>query len=64
MHDTYTVTQTAQILGITDRMVRKLIEKGRFPNAYRVDPFNPLGRYRIPKQDVERFQQARVLAAK
>jgi excisionase family DNA binding protein len=64
METTYTATQAAQILGVTDRMVRKLIEKGRFPNAYRVDPFNPNSPYRIPKQDVERFQQARVLAAK
>jgi hypothetical protein len=44
--------------------LRKLIEKGRFPNAYRMDPFNPQSHYRIPKQDVERFQKARVLVEK
>lgn len=54
-----TVDEVADRLGVSNRTVRNFIERGHFPNAYRVDPTVPKSHYRIPKEDVDRFEKIR-----
>ena len=53
--DYYTVGEVATMLQITSRAVRKLVERGRFPNAYRIDPDSKASQIRIPKTDYAAF---------
>ena len=58
MEQYYTVDQLATRWQVTGRAVRKWIEEGAFPNAYRVGP----GRkspFRIPASDVEEYERKR-----
>jgi excisionase family DNA binding protein len=50
----YTVEQVASILNVSSRTVRNLINRNRFPNAYRIDP-GAKSAYRIPKPDLDAF---------
>ena len=51
----YLVDEVAEILNVTPRTVRNLIARGRFPNAYRIDPSNNRSHHRIPVSDLEKF---------
>ena len=51
----FTVAEAAKELRVSDRTIRNLIDRGRFPNAYRLDP-GSRSVYRIPVADVEAFQ--------
>ena len=53
----YTVDEVAAILQVTDRTVRNLINRGRFPGAHKIDPDLSRSPYRIPKTDLEKFIQ-------
>ena len=59
-----TVEQAAQRLGVTTRAVRKWIRKGRFPNAYKLDPYGQTSPFRIPIKDIEAFEASRKLNSK
>jgi excisionase family DNA binding protein len=50
-----TVVEVAEILEIKPRTVRKYIERGHFPGAFRLDPTREKSEYRIPKEDVSNF---------
>ena len=53
----YTINEVAEILEINPRTVSLYIQRGHFPNAYRLDPTRKKSPYRIPKQDVKNFVQ-------
>jgi excisionase family DNA binding protein len=48
------VSQVAVILKCSHRHVLNLIQRGAFPNAYKLDPSSK-SVYRIPKKDVDQF---------
>ncbi|MFN3492529.1 MAG: helix-turn-helix domain-containing protein [Anaerolineales bacterium] len=48
------VSQVAALLNCSHRHVLNLIQRGAFPNAYKLDP-NSRSRWRIPKKDVDQF---------
>lgn len=52
----YTVKEVARILRVSERTVRNLIERNRFPGAYRLDP-KTRSTWRIPERDVLEFQR-------
>jgi excisionase family DNA binding protein len=51
-----TVTQIAKRLAVSNRTVLNLIDRGRFPNAYKIDPMAKRITWRIPIKDVETFE--------
>lgn len=55
----YSVEQAANILGVSARTIRNWIKKGRFPNAYKLDPQSKKSSYKIPKIDVDSFLRER-----
>ena len=57
--DVYTTGQAARILGVTDRGVRKMIDRGELEAAT-----DERGRHRIPQREVHRLLQERRDAAK
>ena len=57
--DVYTTGQAARILGVTDRGVRKMIDRGELEAAT-----DERGRHRIPQREVHRLLQERREAAK
>ena len=59
-----TVEQAAQRLGLTDRGVRKMIERGSLPNAFRLDPNSSHSPFRIPVHDVEEIEKQRLEGVK
>lgn len=42
----YTSTEVAEILGVTDQTIRRWVEKGKYPGAYKTRG----GHWRIPKK--------------
>ena len=56
---TYSVSEAAERLGVIPRTVQVWIRKGRFPHAYKLDPFGKRSSYRIPVEDIEAFEEAR-----
>jgi excisionase family DNA binding protein len=54
-----TVQETAAFLGVSLRTVMNLIARGRFPGAYRLDPGVERSPYRIPVEDVKKFDENR-----
>lgn len=57
------VSQVAIVLGCTPRHVLRLIDLGRFPNAFKMDP-NSRSVYRIPQKDVDAFLALRKKSVK
>ena len=55
--------QVAKKLKYSVRTVRYLIERGVFPNAYKIDP-NSKSVYRIPAGDIENYVKLRGLLRK
>ena len=56
MEKTYlTSEEVARQLGVNSRTVRNLIHKGRFPGAYKVDPYARNSPYRIPPEDLQAY---------
>lgn len=55
----YTVNQAAKRLGVSARTVQNLITRGRFPGAWKVDPQAARSSWRIPREDLERFEDDR-----
>ena len=53
----YTVEQVAEALKVTPRTVRNLIERGRFPGAYKIDPQSERSTWRIPEDDLVQFKE-------
>jgi excisionase family DNA binding protein len=53
----YTVEQVAQLLGVSSRTIRNLINRGRFPGAHRIDPDSKKSTWRIPVSTVDKFQE-------
>ncbi|PKO16826.1 MAG: hypothetical protein CVU39_06305 [Chloroflexi bacterium HGW-Chloroflexi-10] len=51
------VEQVAQVLQVTPRTVRNLITRGRFPDAYKIDPEAKRSDWRIPQQNLADFLQ-------
>ena len=51
-----TCKDVARILALSDTWVRDRCNDGTFPNAYRIVEG---GAWRIPKEDVERWREAR-----
>jgi excisionase family DNA binding protein len=51
----YSVSDLAELLQVSTRTVRNLINRGRFPNAYRIDPLSVKSSYRIPSKDVNAY---------
>lgn len=49
-----TISQVAVILKRTSRHVLNLVNRGRFPNAYKMDPGSK-SIYLIPRSDVDAF---------
>jgi excisionase family DNA binding protein len=45
-HDTFTTTEAAEILNVSDQTMRRWCEKGKFPEAYQTDG----GHWRIPRK--------------
>ena len=50
-----TVAEVAQRMQVTTRTIHRLIERGHFPGAHKIDPTRKRSPYRIPKVDVETF---------
>ena len=55
----YTVVETAERLGVTVRAVQEWVRKGRFPHAYKLDPFGLRSPFMIPEEDIRAFEEAR-----
>jgi excisionase family DNA binding protein len=53
------VKQTARRLGVTTRTVQSWIDRGYFPNAYKLKPYLSNSPYRIPESDVTAFEARR-----
>jgi predicted DNA-binding transcriptional regulator AlpA len=58
MEKDYTSTQVAEILKVSRQTIHTLYKQGRFPNAYKVNPFTA-SKLRFPKKDVDRIIQLR-----
>ena len=54
-----TTREVADRLGVTPRAVQAWIKKGKFPNAYKLDPDGRTSPYRIPESDVVSFEERR-----
>ena len=54
----FTVTTAAEQLQASRRTVRRWIETGEFPNAYKLSPMQK-SPYRIPAEDLEEFKKRR-----
>jgi len=54
-----TVKQAAQRLNTKPRTVQSWIARGHFPNAYKLNPHARNSPYRIPENDVQRFEKDR-----
>jgi hypothetical protein len=52
--NTTTTQKSADLLGVSLRRVHQLVEKGRFPNAYKYN-----GNWRIPLADLAALDQMR-----
>lgn len=55
----FTTQEVAERLGVTPRAIHKWIKRGRFPNAYKLDPDSRTSPYRIPEDDVVAFEERR-----
>jgi len=55
MNEYLTVDQVANMLNVTNATVTNLINRGRFPGAYKIDPLVKNSHFRIPREDVEKF---------
>lgn len=54
MPEHWKVSELAEELRVSERTIRRMIKRGRFPHAFRV------GRsWRIPRRDVAELQKAR-----
>jgi excisionase family DNA binding protein len=53
-NDICSVSQVAEILGVSRYTVHNFIKRGHFPGAYKLDPTRK-SQYVIPKKDVDRF---------
>jgi excisionase family DNA binding protein len=53
----FTVEQAAKELQVSDRTIRNLISRGRFPHAAKIDPQSPHSTWRIPRADLVTYQQ-------
>jgi len=54
-HDWKTTNEVAALLKVTPQTVINLINRGRFPGAYKIDPLSINSAYRIPIGDVEKY---------
>ena len=54
-HDWKTTSEVAALLKVTPQTVINLINRGRFPGAYKIDPLSSNSAYRIPVGDVEKY---------
>ncbi len=57
----FSVKRAASELNVSPRTIRNWIDAGYFPQAYRQNPRNPLSPWRIPRQNIIDFKQARLL---
>jgi excisionase family DNA binding protein len=55
----FTVEQVAHRLGVSDRTIRNMIDRGSFPHAYRLDPNSNRSPFRIPQEDIENIEKLR-----
>lgn len=55
VRDWKTTSEVAAMLKVTPQTVINLINRGRFPGAYKIDPLASNSGYRIPVEDVERY---------
>ena len=53
--DWKTTREVADMLNVTRQTVVSLIDRGRFPGAYKIDPLSSNSAYRIPIRDVEKY---------
>lgn len=53
------VNSTAERLRVSPRTVLNMIERGRFPGAYKIDPLAETSAWRIPVEAVEKFEELR-----
>lgn len=56
---TLSTIEAGERLGVHDLTIRRWIEEGRFPNAFRKNPFNDKSPYRIPETDIKAFEAER-----
>lgn len=56
---TLSTAEAGKRLGVHHLTIRRWIDEGLFPNAYRKNPRNERSPYRIPETDVERLEQQR-----
>jgi len=54
-----TTKQVAQRLGVSKRTVNNLVNRGRFPGAYKLDPDSVNSPWLIPTKEVEAFEDRR-----
>jgi len=59
----FTIQDAARRLGINERTMRLWVEQGKFPHAYRLDPTSR-SVYRIPEEDLNRFELLRQQATR
>ena len=59
MTKTLSAREAAQRLGVTSRTIIKWINRGSFPNAYKLNPDALRSAYRIPFPDIEAFEEKR-----
>lgn len=53
------VSEVAKILGVSRVTVHRLLKRGHFPGAYKVDPTWSRSHVIIPKSDVDAFLEKR-----
>jgi excisionase family DNA binding protein len=59
MSETLSAREAAQRLGVTPRTIIKWINRGTFPNAYKLNPDGLRSAYRIPLTDIEALESRR-----
>ncbi len=55
----YTVKEAADRLGAKPRAVIAWVQRGQFPNAYKLNPYGRTSPFRIPEQDIVAFEEQR-----
>ena len=57
--DILTVSEIAQLEGVSDRYIVAEIERGKFPNARKANPGKINSLYLIPRKDYEAWHKRR-----
>ena len=53
----FTTSELAKLIGCTNRTIRNMIDRGRFPNAHKLDPDSESSTWIVPFTDYHNYLQ-------